>query len=103
MHKLVSSTSKQYHLAVIPSASKMYMTEKIPFVFRQNSDFLYLSGCLEPDSVLVLSGSSAENFKSTLFLRKRDPHSELWDGPRTGNLKILFYSFSFTFFSTYRR
>ncbi|XP_075226557.1 xaa-Pro aminopeptidase 3 isoform X2 [Lycorma delicatula] len=91
MHKVVSTTHNRYHLAVIPSAPKIYMTEKIPYVFRQNSDFLYLTGCMEPDSVLVLSGDSSENFKSTIFLRKRDPHSELWDGPRT-ELKLFLMS-----------
>ncbi|XP_066998652.2 xaa-Pro aminopeptidase 3 [Anabrus simplex] len=69
-------------LVVIPSATKVYMTEKIPYVFRQNSDFLYLSGCMEPDSALILTGEG-DSFKSTLFLRKNDSHSELWDGPRT--------------------
>ncbi|GLH05483.1 Putative Xaa-Pro aminopeptidase 3 [Gryllus bimaculatus] len=73
---------KSHHLVIIPSATKVYMTEKIPYVFRQNSDFLYLSGCLQPDSALVLSGHD-ESFSSTLFLRKPDAHAELWDGPST--------------------
>lgn len=30
------------------------MSDKIPFVFRQNSDFFYLTGCLEPSAVLVM-------------------------------------------------
>ncbi|XP_063245058.1 xaa-Pro aminopeptidase 3 isoform X2 [Bacillus rossius redtenbacheri] len=81
---LDNETCRRQHLIVIPSASKVYMTDKIPYVFRQNTDFLYLSGCLEPDSVLVLSGALGESCSSTLFVRKKDPHSELWDGPRTG-------------------
>lgn len=71
------------HLIVIPSSQKKYMTEKIPYVFRQNSDFLYLTGCLEPDCVLVIT-SSNDSHSSTLFMRGKDPHAELWDGPRTG-------------------
>lgn len=69
---------------VIPSASKKYMSDKIPYVFRQNSDFLYLTGCLEPDTVLVMSIDADQNTKSILFMRPKDKHSELWDGPRTG-------------------
>lgn len=72
------------HIVVIPSANKKYMSDKIPFVFRQNTDFLYLSGCLEPDSVLTLEVDSSGNEKSTLFVRPKDSHAELWDGPRTG-------------------
>ncbi|KAK6640944.1 hypothetical protein RUM44_012642 [Polyplax serrata] len=70
-------------IVVIPSSYKKYMTEKIPYVYRQNSDFLYLTGCMEPDSILVLI-SKNDSFESVLCLRGRDPASELWDGPRTG-------------------
>lgn len=69
---------------VIPSATKKYMTDKIPYVFRQNTDFYYLSGCLEPDSVLVMWMDDGEQCKSALFMRPKDKHAELWDGPRTG-------------------
>ncbi|EAT45107.1 AAEL003591-PA [Aedes aegypti] len=72
------------HIVVIPSANKKYMSDKIPYVFRQNSDFLYMSGCLEPDSVLTLEVDQGGNETSTLFVRPKDSHAELWDGPRTG-------------------
>lgn len=61
------------------------MSDKIPYVFRQNSDFLYLSGCLEPDSCLVLATrDSPSQHCATLFMREKDEHAETWDGPRTG-------------------
>lgn len=61
------------------------MTGKIPYFFRQNTDFLYLSGCLEPDTVLVLWTDDRAQAKSALFLRPKNEHDELWDGPRTGH------------------
>ncbi|XP_055588503.1 xaa-Pro aminopeptidase 3-like [Uranotaenia lowii] len=72
------------HMIIIPSSGKKYMSDKIPYVFRQNSDFLYLSGCLEPDTVLTLEIDSDGNEQCTLFMRPKDKHAELWDGPRTG-------------------
>lgn len=61
------------------------MSDKIPYVFRQNSDFLYLTGCLEPDSCLVVTtDSTTKDVSSILFMREKDRHSETWDGPRTG-------------------
>ncbi|XP_022704946.1 probable Xaa-Pro aminopeptidase 3 [Varroa jacobsoni] len=72
------------HIVVIPSASKIYMTENIPYTFRQNSNFYYLCGFMEPDSVLVIHGRRGERPKSVLFVPKHDPLNELWDGPRTG-------------------
>nr|XP_033339039.1 xaa-Pro aminopeptidase 3-like [Megalopta genalis] len=70
------------HIVIIPSASKVYISDKIPYVFRQNTDFLYFTGCQDPDSVLVITAKN-ENFSTVLFVRQSDEHSELWDGPRT--------------------
>ncbi|XP_072935303.1 xaa-Pro aminopeptidase 3 [Epargyreus clarus] len=85
--KLVSEINNVHknHIIVIPAASKQYMSDKIPYVFRQNSDFFYLTGCLEPSAVLVLlKPAQTENYKSILFVHEKDSHAELWEGPRTG-------------------
>lgn len=80
-----SAQRPQRNIVIVPASGKKYMTDKIPYVFRQNSDFFYLTGCLEPDSILVLiTEDDATTFKSILFMRPKDPHDELWDGPRTG-------------------
>lgn len=71
------------HIIVIPSSSKVYMSGNIPYVFRQNTDFLYFTGCQEPDSILVITMKNGK-FVTILFLTQQDQHSELWDGPRTG-------------------
>lgn len=79
------SKDVDHHLVVIPAAPQAYMSQKVPYVFRQNSDFLYLSGCLETDSVLVLCVSrNSTDHRAVMFVRERNAHSELWDGPRTG-------------------
>lgn len=72
--------------AIIPSASTLYMTYEVPYPFRQDTDFLYLTGFQEPDSCLILD---LQNNKSILFVPKKDPTRELWDGLRTGSLKAL--------------
>ncbi|KAL4230342.1 Xaa-Pro aminopeptidase 3 [Mactra antiquata] len=71
------------HIAILPSATKVFMSYDIPYTFRQNTEFLYLSGFQEPDSVLVLHTTDS-GLKSVLFVPKRDPDKELWDGPRSG-------------------
>ncbi|XP_073993281.1 xaa-Pro aminopeptidase 3 isoform X2 [Rhodnius prolixus] len=73
-----------FQVILVPSSPIHYMTEKIPYVFRQNTDFRYLTGCLEPDSALLIVIESENKFRSTLFLREKNNHSELWEGPRTG-------------------
>ncbi|CRK89593.1 CLUMA_CG003262, isoform A [Clunio marinus] len=76
-------TTIKNHLIVIPSGTKKFISASIPYVFRQNSDFLYLTGCLEQDSLLVLE-INEKSTKSVLFLRPKDKNAELWDGTRTG-------------------
>lgn len=84
----ISKIAAEEHLSVnpqiiiIPAAPKSYMSDKIPYVFRQNTDFLYFTGCQEPDSIflMVLKG---DTYSSTLFIRPKDAHAELWDGPRS--------------------
>ncbi|XP_017789489.1 PREDICTED: probable Xaa-Pro aminopeptidase 3 [Habropoda laboriosa] len=87
MESIISRTSvtnlDKPQILIIPASSKVYMSGKIPYVFRQNTDFLYFTGCQEPDSILVITAKN-ENFLTTLFVPQQDEHSELWDGPRTG-------------------
>ncbi|XP_022108080.1 probable Xaa-Pro aminopeptidase 3 isoform X1 [Acanthaster planci] len=82
-----SSASGSEHVVVVLSADKKYMTDDIPYPFRQNTSFLYLTGFQEPDSALVLEsilGRNLPEHKATLFVQQRDPERELWDGPRAG-------------------
>lgn len=73
------------HIIVIPAACKQFMSDNIPYVFRQNSDFFYLTGCLEASAVLVLiKPAQTDYYKSILFVHDKDSHAELWEGPRTG-------------------
>ena len=49
--------------------------------FRQDADFLWLTGVNEPDAHLVLQPKSPYR-KVTLLLKARDPEAERWTGPR---------------------
>lgn len=50
--------------------------------YQPDPDFYYLTGCTEPDAVLLLVPDSTASF--TMFVRPRDPERELWSGPRLG-------------------
>ncbi len=50
--------------------------------YRQDSDFYYLTGLDEPESVLVLTANAEKPF--VLFVRPRDGERETWDGERIG-------------------
>ena len=51
--------------------------------FRQDADFLWLTGINETGAYLVLAPKAKYN-KITLFLKSRDPEAERWTGPREG-------------------
>ncbi|XP_030649383.1 xaa-Pro aminopeptidase 3 [Chanos chanos] len=70
-------------LVIVLSHPVRYMSNDIPYPFHQNQDFLYLTGVLEPDSALVLYGEGRPD-QAVLFVPRRDPARELWDGPRSG-------------------
>lgn len=53
------------------------------YPFRQDSDFLYLTGFNEPDALLALV-PGRDGGEQILFCRPRDPERERWDGPRLG-------------------
>lgn len=72
------------HLIIVPGAGKKFMSEKIPYVFRQSTDFLYLTGCLEPASLLCICIDDDDSTNTTLFVNPRDPGAEQWEGARTG-------------------
>ncbi len=67
---------------VLFAAPYVYRNNDVEHEWRQESDFHYLSGFDEPESVLVLRGGADPRF--VLFVRPRDAEREAWDGPRAG-------------------
>ena len=55
----------------------------VNYEYRQESNFYYLSGFEEPGSILLIARSHPR-FKYVLFVRKRDPGRETFEGPRAG-------------------
>jgi Xaa-Pro aminopeptidase len=70
-------------IAIIPSARELIRNKDSTFPFRQDSDFHYLSGFDEPESVLVLIPGRRHG-QFVMFCRERDKTRELWDGYRQG-------------------
>ncbi|WEJ61770.1 Xaa-Pro aminopeptidase [Thiomicrorhabdus lithotrophica] len=69
-------------VAIVASGEEAIRNRDVEFEFRAESDFFYLTGFQEPDSVLFLVKQA--NTKSVLFLRPKDPEQETWQGRRLG-------------------
>ena len=70
-------------ILILPSAPERVRSHDTHYPYRQDSDFWYLSGFPEPESVLVLV-PGRKHGEVLLFCRERDPEREAWDGPRAG-------------------
>lgn len=70
-------------IAIVPAASPKTRNGDAHYPYRQDSDFQYLTGFPEPDSVMVLAPGRG-HAEYILFCRDRDPDAEAWDGPRAG-------------------
>lgn len=69
--------------AVFCSAPPAVMHNDVDYLFRQDSDFFYLTGFNEPGAVLVLSGGH-EDHNAVMFVRPKDLEKETWSGYRAG-------------------
>jgi len=70
-------------IAVLPSASMQVRSNDTEFPFRQESNFYYLTGFNEPDSLLLLCKNEKVS-KTVLFLRESNPEMEMWVGKFLG-------------------
>lgn len=70
-------------IIIMPSANLKVRNRDAEFAFRQDSDFLYISGFNEPESVIVLAPGRAEG-EFILFCRDKDPKTEQWTGRMAG-------------------
>jgi Xaa-Pro aminopeptidase len=70
-------------IAIVPAAPIRHRNSDVEYAYRQDSDFFYLTGFGEPESVAVLI-PGREQAEFVLFVRDRDPARETWDGRRAG-------------------
>ena len=70
-------------IAIIPAAPVHLRNNDVEHAYRQDSNFFYLTGFAEPESVAVLVPGRPQG-EYLLFVRDRDPARETWDGRRAG-------------------
>ena len=70
-------------IAIVPTAPERQRNRDMLFQYRPDSDFYYLTGFSQPESVAVLAPGRPQG-EYLLFCRERDPEREQWDGVRAG-------------------
>ena len=79
-------------VVVLYSASERTRNNDIEYRYRQDDDFYYLTGCNEPNAIVLLSANELEVKDTTgshgvheiLFVEPRNPSAETWTGRRLG-------------------
>jgi len=64
------------------------MVDNIPYFYRQDTDFRYLTGCLQPDNILVIEFTK-DGMKSVIFCKEGSSYDERWEGPRLGSSEAV--------------
>lgn len=69
-------------VAVIATAPEKFRNSDAEYPYRHDSNFFYLTGFVEPESVVVLVAGKKN--QSILFCREKNSERELWEGFRHG-------------------
>ena len=85
IREYIKKNSSQNFTICLPAATRQYMgPDVVYFPFKQQSDFYYLTGCMQSDAVLLLNGN-AQSYSTHLFLSPCSMTSiddyERWFGP----------------------
>jgi Xaa-Pro aminopeptidase len=70
-------------VVIVRSAPEKLRNNDVHYPYRQDSDFLYLTGFREPGAMLVMIPGE-DGDKCIMFCREKDPKREMWDGPMSG-------------------
>ncbi len=68
---------------LIPGANTQYRNADSAYAFRQDSNFYYLSGFCEPDSLMAIINND-DGINSIIFVPPKDKLKEIWNGHRAG-------------------
>ena len=70
-------------IVILPAAPVRTRSRDTEYIYRQDSDFYYLTGFAEPNAVAALV-PGRDNGEFVMFCRERDQKREIWDGHRAG-------------------
>lgn len=74
----IAKSLPQKSMLILASAPVAFRQPDMAYPYRQDSNFYYLAGFLEPHSLLLLPSGSQD--KSILFIADKNPTQEIWEG-----------------------
>jgi Xaa-Pro aminopeptidase len=71
-------------IAILRGTPLKTMSNDVEYLYRQDSDFWYLTGIEDPGAVAILRPGAPEAERYVVFVPRRDPRVESYEGPRVG-------------------
>jgi Xaa-Pro aminopeptidase len=71
-------------IAILHATPLKTMSNDVEYLYRQDSDFWYLTGIADPDAIAVFRPDAADGRRYLVFVRPHDARVESYDGPRAG-------------------
>ncbi|HEY6064569.1 MAG TPA: aminopeptidase P N-terminal domain-containing protein [Thermoanaerobaculia bacterium] len=71
-------------IAILHATPLKTMSNDVEYLYRQDSDFWYLTGIEEPDVVAIFRPGAPEGERYVVFVPRRDPRAESYEGPKVG-------------------
>ncbi|KAH8948641.1 hypothetical protein BDL97_11G104400 [Sphagnum fallax] len=72
-------------MVILGSATVKQMTEVVPYPFRQDADYLYFTGCQQPEGLAVLDDQT----ELCMFMPEHDTETEAWAGHAAGTEEAI--------------
>lgn len=71
-------------VAIITGSSTKYASGLVFYEFQQNNDLYYLSGWLEPDSVIAIENTAAGETEFHMVVPAKHEWRDMWEGAKLG-------------------
>lgn len=71
-------------VAILRAAPVRTMSNDVEYLYRQDSDFWYLTGIEDAGAIAVFRPNAVDGKKYVVFVKPRDPRLESYEGPRVG-------------------
>ena len=81
--KQISKVIGNDSIAIVKARDICLRNSDADYKYRPDSSFYYLTGCHEPDSLVVICPDSDQG-DDILFCREIDPKNVIWNGPMLG-------------------
>jgi Xaa-Pro aminopeptidase len=71
-------------IAILRAAPIRVMSNDVEYLYRQDSNFWYLTGIEDPEAIALLRPNAEDGKKYVVFVERRERHLESYKGPKIG-------------------